>query len=174
MMAKYLELRRHTESDGDFLTADGVAAALQIGTRLSGTYEIVISSGAQRATQTAACFLAGLSQLVPRGVIVDQRFRSEVEDRWFKAGSRANGNRLEDFKAADPELVDLEAGRFGSALKDALDALPDDARALIVGHSPMHEVAIYGLTGEMTAPISKGAGALVIADEDGYRVRQLD
>ena len=173
-MAKYLELRRHTESDGDFLTAAGITAAVQIGTRLSGTYELIISSGAQRATQTAACFLAGLSQLVPRGVIVDQRFRSEKEKEWFNAGSDASGNRLQDFKEVDSALVDSEAERFGSALKDVLEELPDDARALIVGHSPMHEAAIYGLTGEMVAPISKGAGALVIADEDGYRVRSLD
>jgi broad specificity phosphatase PhoE len=173
-MAKYVELRRHTESDGDFLTAEGVSAAVQIGTRLAGTYDVIISSGAQRATQSAACFLSGLSQLVPRGVTVDERFRSEVEDHWFKVSSRASGKRLEDFKAVDSKLVESEAKRFGDALKDVFDALADDARALIVGHSPMHEVAIYGLTGEMTPPISKGAGALVIADEDGYRVRPLD
>jgi broad specificity phosphatase PhoE len=173
-MAKYLELRRHTESDGDALTAEGVTAAVQIGTRLAGNYDVVISSGAGRATQTAACFLAGLSQLVPRGVIVDPRFRSEVEEQWFAAAANASGNRLEDFKAVDAELVESEAKRFGPALKDVLDGLKDDARALVVGHSPMHEVAIYGLTGETTTPISKGAGALIIADEDGYRVRLLD
>lgn len=173
-MAKFVELRRHTESDGDVLTAEGITAAIQIGTRLAGNYDLIISSGAQRATQTAACFLAGLSQLVPRGVVVDDRFRSEVEDRWFDVSSRATGKRLGDFIDVDPKLVESEAKRFGDALKDVFEALKDDARALIVGHSPMHEAAIYGLTGELTAPISKGAGALVIADEDGYRVRALD
>ena len=30
-MAKYVELRRHTDADGDVLTSDGVQAGLEIG-----------------------------------------------------------------------------------------------------------------------------------------------
>jgi broad specificity phosphatase PhoE len=56
-MAKYVELRRHTDADGDVLTSDGVQAALEIGSRLTGDYELLVSTGAQRATQTLACLL---------------------------------------------------------------------------------------------------------------------
>lgn len=55
-MARYVELRRHTDSDGDTLTEEGVRAALEIGRELSGGYALLVSSGAQRATQTLACF----------------------------------------------------------------------------------------------------------------------
>jgi broad specificity phosphatase PhoE len=59
-MARYVELRRHTDSDGDALTQDGVRAALTIGRGLGGGYELLVSSGAQRATQTLACFACTL------------------------------------------------------------------------------------------------------------------
>src|SRR5215217_4242258 len=51
-MARYVELRRHTDSEGDALTEEGVRAALAMGGRLTGGYELLVSSGAQRATQT--------------------------------------------------------------------------------------------------------------------------
>ena len=37
-MARYLELRRHTNNDGDALTEEGIRAALEIGRRLTGPY----------------------------------------------------------------------------------------------------------------------------------------
>jgi hypothetical protein len=47
-----------------------VAAALAIGTRLEGGYDLAVSTRAQRATQTLACSLAALGQRVPGGVII--------------------------------------------------------------------------------------------------------
>jgi hypothetical protein len=51
--------------------------------------------------------------------------------------------------------------------------LPDDGRALAVGHSPTNEAAVLGLTGELVPPLAKGEGVLVVADDDGYSVRPL-
>src|SRR5215217_6590285 len=53
-MSRYVELRRHTDNDGDELTEEGVRAALDVGRGLVGGYELLVSSGAQRATQTLA------------------------------------------------------------------------------------------------------------------------
>jgi RTX calcium-binding nonapeptide repeat (4 copies) len=39
-MARYVELRRHTDSDGDALTAEGIRAALDIGQGLAGRYQL--------------------------------------------------------------------------------------------------------------------------------------
>ena len=44
-MAKEIELRRHTDSDGDSLTEDGVQAALEIGAKLRGSYELLARRG---------------------------------------------------------------------------------------------------------------------------------
>ena len=173
-MTKTIELRRHTASDGDVLTDEGVAAALEIGARLTGDYHTLVSSGAQRATQTLACFLAGMGSSVPGGVTVDERFRSAVEDRWFAAYEAAGAGDLESFRKVDPDLVASESALLSDALRDIFGELPRDGRALIVGHSPMQEAAVYGLTGAIVEPIKKGAG-VVVTDEDGtYRVEAID
>jgi broad specificity phosphatase PhoE len=169
-MMKTVELRRHTASDGDHLTPDGVRAAVEIGGLLNDRYDLLISSGAQRATQTLACFLAGAGRRVPAGVIVDQAFRSSVEERWFAVAREAGGGGLDGFLNVDRALVDEEAARFAGALQRVFDSLPESGWALIVGHSPMHEVAVYGVTGAIVPPISKGAGVLLVQDGDQVRV----
>ncbi len=172
-MAKTVELRRHTANEGDVLTPDGIRSAVEIGSRLSERYDLLVSSGAQRATQTLACFLAGLGKRLPCGVTVDGAFRSEVEPRWFAAASRTSGGGLESFQKVDPELVKEETARFGSALRRIFVDLREGGRALVVGHSPMHEAAVCGLTGQIVAPISKGSGVLVVEDHGRFRVEPL-
>ena len=173
-MAKEIELRRHTDADGDVLTADGVQAALAIGARLTGNYDVAVSTGAQRATQTVACFLAALAEQVPAGVIVEPGLRSKVEDRWRSAYQSAGSGELQALREADPDLVAEDSERLGAALRRVLDQLPDGGRALVVGHSPTNEAAILGLTGEIVAPLGKGEGVLVVAGDDGFSVEPLD
>jgi hypothetical protein len=80
-MAKEIELRRHTDSDGDVLTDESVQAALEIGANLRGGYQLLVSPAAQRATQALACFACALGERVPSGALVEPGMRSEVEDR---------------------------------------------------------------------------------------------
>ena len=75
-MPKYVELRRHTDNEADVLTPEGVRVAVETGSHLTGGYDVLVSSGAQRATQTLACFLAGLGETVPQGVVVEPGLRS--------------------------------------------------------------------------------------------------
>ncbi|MGI8574558.1 MAG: histidine phosphatase family protein [Egibacteraceae bacterium] len=173
-MAKAIELRRHTDNDDDVLTDEGVRAALELGGRLDGDYELLVSTGAQRATQTAACLLAGLDQKVPGGVIVDTGLRSDVEDRWKQAYQDAGGGELADFRSVDPELVEQDSQRLGEALRRVLERLGEDGRALVVGHSPSNEAAVLGLTGQEIGPLSKGEGVLIVEESDGQlRVEPL-
>ena len=104
-MARYVELRRHTDSDGDLLSEEGVRAALEIGQRLTGPYVLLVSSGAQRATQTLACFACVLSDSVGGGVIVEPGLRSEVEDGWRAAYRTAGSGEPSALREADPDLV---------------------------------------------------------------------
>ena len=172
-MAKYVELRRHTDADGDFLTPEGVRAAADVGARLTGGYAVLVSSGAQRATQTLGCFLAALGERVPGGVAVDSGLRSQREDRWRDAYRKAGSGELEAMRAVDPELVEEDSALLGAALARVLHALADGERALVVGHSPTNEAAVLGLTGEIVGPISKGAGVLLVAEDDGFRIERL-
>jgi broad specificity phosphatase PhoE len=172
-MARYVELRRHTESDGDALTDEGVRAALEIGRGLAGGYALLVSSGAQRATQTLACFACALPEPVPRGAVVEAGLRSRVEDRWRGAYQRAGTAHLRALRQADPELVREDSAVLGAALGRVLERLPDEGRALAVGHSPTNEAAVLGLTGSIIEPMAKGAGVLVVADSNGARVQAL-
>jgi broad specificity phosphatase PhoE len=168
-----VELWRHTDADADVLTAEGVGAAQAVGARLRGGYELAVSTGAQRATQTLACFLAALGERVPGGVVIEPGLRSQVEDRWRAAYEKAESGELAALRQADPELVTEDSERLAAALRRILDRLPDGARALVVGHSPTNEAAVFGLTGEIVPPLAKGAGVLVVADDDGYEIEPL-
>ena len=172
-MTRYVELRRHTDSDGDALTEDGVRAALDIGRRLAGDYALLVSSGAQRATQTLACFACVLREPVSGGAVVEAGLRSRVEDRWREAYQRAGSGDLASLRNADPDLVEEDSAVLGAALRRVLERLPEGGRALAVGHSPTNEAAVLGVTGSIVEPIGKGAGVLVVAEGDRTRVEPL-
>ena len=175
VLSKSVELRRHTDNDGDALTADGVRAALEIGVGLAGGYALCVSSGMQRATQTIACFLAGRGERVPGGVIVETGLRTQTEGRWREIYAETQKPDLASFRAADPAFVDGETERLGAALHRVFGRLPDDGRALAVGHSPTNEAAVFALTGHDVAPLAKGDGVLVVEEPSGrYRVEELD
>ena len=174
-MTKAVELRRHTDNDGDALTEDGVRAAVDIGAHLAGDYTLLVSSGMQRATQTLACFLAGLGQRVPDGVIVESGLRTEAEGRWREIYAQTKRPDLASFQAADPEFVALETASLGRALQRVFDRLGDSGRALAVGHSPTNEAAVFALTGDLVRPLEKGEGVLVVEEPAGeFRVAELD
>ncbi len=173
-MAKTVDLLRHTDSEGDALTEGGVRAAVALGGRLTGRYDLIVSSGAQRATQTLACLLCGSGKRVEGGAIVETGFRSAVEDRWREASKRAPGKDLEAFREADPELVEQESALLGSVLRNLFDRLPENGRALVAGHSPTHEAAVLGLCGQLLQPLAKGAGVRVVREGDAYRIEALD
>lgn len=166
-MAKHIELRRHTDNDGDMLSPDGVRAAVDLGTNLVGPYDLVISSGAQRATQAAACLLTGLGAKVSGGVIVDTGFRSAHEARWKAAYAETDSGHITDFLGAAPDLVEAEAIQFAEAVRRVAGLIPDPGRALVMGHSPMHEAAVYGLTGETINPLGKGRAVVLNLEASG-------
>jgi broad specificity phosphatase PhoE len=163
---KTIELMRHTDNDGDWLTPDGVARAVLIGRELSGNYTVAVSSGAQRATQTIGCLLAGLGQTVPDGVVVVEALRSRLEDRWRAAYRKAGAGDLASLRRADPDLVAEDSLALSAGLRNVIAMLPAGGRALVVGHSPTNEAAIYGLTGHIVGPLGKGE-AIVVTENGG-------
>jgi hypothetical protein len=172
-MAKYVELRRHTDADGDMLTPESVRAAVEIGSRLEGGYEVLVTTGAQRATQTLACFLAGLGEKVPQGVVVEPGLRSAAEDRWRAAYEKAGSGTLQALREADPALVEEDSAVLAAALRRILDGVSEGGRALVTGHSPTNEAAVFGLAGHIVEPISKGGGVLIVEESGAVRVETL-
>ncbi len=170
-MAITLEIRRHTDNDGDVLSPDGVSAALRIGREeLDGSYALAVSSGAQRATQSIACMLAGHGATVPGGVVVDEGFRSDREDEWRDAYAETGSGHLDDFARVAPALVEADGAGLAAALRRTLDRLEDGERALVVGHSPTSEAAVRSLTGITVEPLGKGEAVVVTVDGDDVSV----
>lgn len=174
LLARYVELRRHTDNDGDMLTAEGVEAALALGELLRGGYQVVVSSGAQRATQTAACVIAGLGERIPDGVVVEPGLRSIMEDQWRAAYRVAGAGDLQSLLTADPGLVRADSAVLAEGLKRIFNRLADGQSALAIGHSPTNEAAVFGLTGIIIVPMDKGQGVVVVDTGDSYEVEATE
>ncbi len=169
-MAKYIELRRHTDNDGDLLTPEGVKAAVEIGGGLRGGYQLVAVSGARRAVQTAGCLLAGLGEAVPGGIVVEPGLRSEREDDWRRAYARAGKGDLGSLREADPDLVLEDSVVLGDGMRRLFGQIEDGQWVLAVGHSPTAEAAVLGLTGEIIDPLGKGEGVVLAEEDAGFSV----
>ena len=99
-----------------------------------------------------------------------KKLRSDDEDRWRDIAGEADGKDLSAFRVVDSEFVEAEAQQLGSALRRVLDRLDDGQRALLVGHSPTNEAAVYGLTGQDIHQMDKGSGVVVVVDGEAYTV----
>lgn len=166
-----LELRRHAprEKEADRLTPEGQRLAEEVGRDLPGGYAAVFTSPAKRAAETVAWFLKGLGQPLPGDHGVSEGLGSPVEDQWKAAAKAAGSSRIDRIEVQDRDLVDQESRRLGQATRQLLASVPDDARGLAVGHSPLIEAAVYGLTGSLIEPLAECEGVLL--EEHGVEVR---
>jgi hypothetical protein len=171
---RYVELRRHTDNDGDKLSEKGVADAEAIGkTGLHPPYAAFVSTGAERATAMLSILRRAAGQdEIP--ITTETGLRSAVEDRWREA-AKAAGKRasIDKMRAVDPDLVEHETQLLGGVLRRVVEGIPEGGRALVVGHSPTNEAAVSGLTGQTVAAMGKGEGVLVVEDGGRYEVRPL-
>jgi phosphohistidine phosphatase SixA len=172
-MTRYVELRRHTDNDGDRLTPREVADAEAIAGRLSPPYVAFVSTGASRCTQMLEILRSAAGQDdVP--ITEASGLHSSVEDRWRDAAKAAGkGADVEAIRTVDPELVERESWLLGLVMRQLIEGLPEGGRALVVGHSPTNEAAVLGLTGRVIPALGKGEGVLVTNDAEHYRTEPL-
>lgn len=168
-----LEIRRHAEKaaapGADRLSPEGIRQAHDLGRSLRVGYTHLYSSGAQRATQTLACIIAGMGRHVLNGVVVRPELVSQREAEWRKVVESAGSSDLEVIRAVSGGLVEEEAARLGSELRAILSELPEGGYGLAIGHSPLIECGIYGLTSKPPAPLATCDGFL-IAELKGGRL----
>jgi broad specificity phosphatase PhoE len=169
-----LELRRHAprDPDNDRLSSDGEILAERVGTELPGPYDAVFTSPARRAAETAAWFLRGLGQPVPAMHGVAEGLASEMEDRWRAAAKAAGSSRLDSVERVDPDLVEKESSALADTIRRLIGDLPEGARGLGVGHSPLIEAAVYGLLGTVLDPLKECEGVLLVEEESKIRLEQ--
>jgi broad specificity phosphatase PhoE len=169
-----LELRRHAPRDpeADRLSENGRALALHVGKDLPGGYAAVFTSPAHRAAETAAWFLRGLGQQLPQEHGVAEELASPVEDRWRAAAKAAGTGRIDAVREQDPDLVEEESRRLGEGVRRLFTHVPDGGRGLAVGHSPLIEAAVFGLTGEVIEALKECEGVALEQEEDIRLVEQ--
>ena len=105
--------------------------------------------------------------------MVEPGLRSGAEERWRAAYEKAGSGTLEALREADPEFVEEDSAGLAAGLRRVLEGLPEGDRALVAGHSPTNEAAVFGLAGHMVEPISKGGGVLVVEEDGAVRVEKL-
>jgi broad specificity phosphatase PhoE len=170
---KTVELRRHTDNDGDKLSDEGIRKAREIGTRLSPPYDLYISTGAVRATQTLEIWRDAVGDDEPIQEVTG--LRSVHEDQWRELYQKAGSGELARMREVDPDFVRDDSESLGAALGSVFDRLAGGGKALVCGHSPSNEAAVLGLTGEIIGALAKGAGSRVTQDDDGsYRVQPME
>jgi hypothetical protein len=103
---------------------------------------------------------------------VAEALASPVEDRWRAAAKAAGTGRIDAVRQHDPELVDDESRRLADGVLELLTHVPDGGRGLAVGHSPLIEAAIYGLTGQVIEPLGECEGVALEQDEGAIRVAE--
>ena len=68
---------------------------------------------------------------------------------------------------------DDEPARLADVLGELFGELPDHSRALVVGHTPLIEKSVAGLTGREIAPLSECEGVLIVEEGGEYRMEEL-
>lgn len=169
---RLLELRRHAprEPDEDRVSHQGGRLAEQVGGGLSGPYAAIFTSTAKRAAETAAFFLRGLGHQLPENHMVTDGLASDVEDRWRAAAKAAGTGKIDEVAKHDEELVREESARLADAVRGLFERVPDGGKGLAVGHSPLIEAAVFGLTGTVIEPLKECEGVLLQQEADEIRL----
>jgi phosphohistidine phosphatase SixA len=147
---RVLELRRHAKRDpsADRLSPDGRRQAEDVGRTLTGGWDVIFVSPAMRTAETVAWFLrARGEQLVPHAVI---------------PGLAGEG-------------TDRSPLAMAGVVTALLDAVPEGGRGLAVGHTPLIERAVLGISAQEIAPLAECEGVLLSREDDEHpvRVREL-
>ena len=141
-----LELRRHAKRDpsADRLSPDGRLQAEDIGQTLTGGWAVVFVSPAQRTAETVAWFLRARGEQLPQHAVIP--------------GLAGEG-------------TDRSPLAMAGVVTALLDAVPDGARGLAVGHTPLIERAVLGISAEEIDPLAECEGVLLWREDDEHPVR---
>jgi phosphohistidine phosphatase SixA len=69
--------------------------------------------------------------------------------------------------------TDGDPGQLAAIIKDLLALLPEGARGLAVGHTPLIEKAAQGLTARRPEPLAECEGVLIVEEAGSYSVEEL-
>ena len=65
-----------------------------------------------------------------------------------------------------------EPGGLAAVLRGMLERIPEGGRALAVGHTPLLETGVLGLTGREIEQLDECEGVVVVEENGGYHVEE--
>src|SRR3989304_3527641 len=138
-----LEVRRHAARDPeeDRLSPEGRAQAEDVGRTLAGGYSAVFPPPSRRAAETVAWLLRGRGLPLPSHDVVPGLVGESDGDR--------------------------TPSRLAAVLRELLSRVPEGGRGLAVGHTPLIEKAVLGLTDREREPLGECEGVLLTQDDSG-------
>jgi phosphohistidine phosphatase SixA len=143
-----LEIRRHArrDPDADALSPEGRDQAEDVGRMMTSGYDVVFVSPAKRAAETAAWFLRAAGHQLPEHAVVP--------------GLGGDG-------------TDNSPEQLGEVLHAVIAAVPEGGRGLAVGHTPLIEKAVKGLTERTIRPLAECEGLLLTEEGGEIDVEEL-
>ena len=74
----------------------------------------------------------------------------------------------------NPGLVTEESERMAGLVRELFGRLKDGEAALVVGHTPLLEAAVYGLASVIVEPLKELEGVNMTLDDAGdFRIQEL-
>ncbi len=143
---------------------EGIKLARNVGAeQMSGkNYTHVLTSTFFRTMQTACAFAEGAGDFTVARFDTSEALNSEEMKEWG-AYIKLHGARL----VQSEDLIVEESGRMADGFQALCSRLPENARMLAVGHAPLLECLVFGLTGAVIDPLHECEG--VILDYDGSK-----
>lgn len=184
---KSIEFRRHSVRDGatgHLVGPLGMKLARLVGEQqLRGrAFTSFTVSFLWRTTQTMVGFDEGAGDFKPPRHLAPQvslhEHRSIKDDAmglWYGPGRKAKAEGRDMLLAAleeEPAATNVLAADYKQIVLAWLDSLPENTRALVVGHSPALEILAYGVTG-ITIPQLQFCDGFRLEQEDGD-IRLID
>lgn len=84
-----------------------------------------------------------------------------------------NGDMMQAVLSQEPERAKVLGYKAATSFKKWLDALPENARALVVGHSPFMELIAFGLFNEVLPQLQPCEGFRMVEEDHQYKLERL-
>ncbi|MDD5726701.1 MAG: phosphoglycerate mutase family protein [Patescibacteria group bacterium] len=153
---KKIEIRRHALNDSGLregmLSPEGIKQARGVGAeqmRGQGYTHIAVSE-LFRTSQTAAAMAEGAGDFTASSLVVLPALFTKRLDE-LAAYIKEHGSVVKP----DHPVIKKESLRMAEEFAAHVENLPQDANLLAIGHSPLIEIMVYGLTGKIIAPLKE-------------------
>lgn len=156
-MKRIVTLRHSFKNPGDGdvpLSVEGQRLALEIGHRLSKffTFSMLVGSDQIRTTQTGILILAGMGEAV-EVIVQNPGLCGPTLNEWKRVISDKDAvlprgvTLLGSIQRKDHGFYAKESKRLSNVYLEIFAGMEDSKKALVIGHSPLIEMAVVTLTG---------------------------